>query len=248
MKLISYKKVLTYLSFLSIISVLLSNLTVQADELSSHRQAHSLMGSHGMVLIHDERVGFFVSHLPLYNQPHNFQLIYKVKISEPDKLLNLLKNGLVTVLPDNFDLSKLINGENFSINTAFYQGHFERGGLIKFTTKMSFEKPILIKKVSPEFNSKSSIIYTVPMSNQVTFFAHKIQQTPSFDAIGFIDSDFIDSSAIKHYKSKSKSKDGDGIDYLTCDKPEKLDTKTIQERLQTCQKFNIKYIETKDFS
>jgi hypothetical protein len=239
MKIISYKYTLNYIQLLILVLCVLTILKVQAEELINLHEAHSLDGSHGMVLIHDDKEGFFVSHLPLYSRPHHFQLIYKVRINESDKVIDLLENGMITVLPDNFDLSRLVKGESFSINATFYQGHFERGGEIKLTTNLLFDEPVLIKRVNPKFNAISSIIYTVPISNQLEIFAHKIQQAPSFDAIGF-----INSAEIKRYNNQKE----DGVKYLTCDKGTKLTTQKIKQNFEACQKFNIQYIETKDFS
>ena len=239
MKITSYKQNLNTYNFCFIIFGLLTLLKVQAGELNSLHQSHSLVGSHGMVLIHDDKQGFFLSHLPLYNHPHDFQLIYKVQIKKSEKVIDLLGNKIITVLPDNFDLSRLVKGESFSINANVYQGHFERGGTKKFSTKLHFDKPILIKRVNPRFNSTSSIIYTVPISNQLEIFAHKIQQAPSFDAIGF-----INSAEIKRYNNQKEG----GVKYLTCNIGEKLTTEKIKHSFEACQKFNIKYIETKDFS
>lgn len=227
------------MQFISLVFAVLTLLKVQAGELNNLHESHSLFGSHGMVLIHDDKEGIFLSHLPLYNHPHDFQLIYKVEINESEKVNDLLGNQIITVLPDNFDLSRLVKGESFSINANVYQGHFERGGTMKFSTKLHFDKPVLIKKINPKFNATSSIIYTVPISNQLEIFAHKIQQAPSFDAIGF-----INSAEIKRYNNQKE----DGVKYLTCDKGKKLTTKKIKHSFEACQKFNIKYIETKDFS
>lgn len=235
MKITPYK----YTLLLSLIIAVFSILKVQAGELISIHESHNLVGSHGMVLIHDDKEGFFVSHLPLYSHPHNFQIIYKVQIYEADKIFDLLGNGIVTLLPNNFDLSRLVKGESFSMNATFYQGHFERGGIIKFTTKILFEDPVLIKRIDPKFNSASSIIYTIPISNQLEVFAHKIQQAPSFDTIGFIDSE-----EIKRYNNKNE----DGVEYLTCNPPTRLTTQEITKSFETCQPFKIKYIETKDFN
>lgn len=215
---------------------------------------HDLMGSHGMVLILDENEGFFASHLPLYSSPHNYQIIYKVKVENPKLLAGYLQKGMVTVLPDRFDLTKLIKGESFSINTAFFQGHFERGGKQVVSANMIFENPVLIEKVSTTFKSKNAHFYTVPISESTAIFAHKIQRSPSFDAIGFLNKKMDQVTAIHEGSSKSNnpelsnsSNSSNSSDMKTCIMPAILESAQIKKQLANCAKFQWKYIETQDF-
>lgn len=238
-----FKNTFFYLLFLSLNFILMNIVKVQAETLHSEHKSHNLFGSHGMVLIHDNEQGFYASHLPLYTQPHHYQLVYKIETNTPEKLLTLLKTGMVTMLPDNFDLTRLVQGERFSINTAFFQGHFERGGKKIFNTNMAFEKPILIKKVNPSFFSTSSTFYLVPISDKQSLVSHKIQQAPSFDAIGLMNNAEI--------ISNNETEKEEGIRYLTCNKPSLLTLIEITTYFKTCQNFNVnfnfKYIETQDF-
>lgn len=214
-------------------------MTVQAVEVEHEHSTHSLIGSHGMVLIHHQNTGFYASHMPLYNSPHNYQIIYKVQIDEHEKLNNLLKNGLVTLLPERFDLSKLVNGESLSIKTSFFKGHFERGGSIKFTSKIRFERPLLIKKIEPNYKSNRSEFYSVAVSSNVEIIAHKIQQVPSFDAIGF-----MEKTLVKKTKKTPKLKSN----IYSCEKPQHLTIAAIEQKLDECLKIKAKYIESMDFS
>ena len=111
----------TYLKLLFLLCSMFNLAAAQATE-------PHLIGSHGMVLINDKQAGSFVSHLPLYRSPHNYQIIYKVQLPQEVPIEQLAVSGMVTVLPDNFDLNRLVNGESFTINAKFFQGHFERGG------------------------------------------------------------------------------------------------------------------------
>lgn len=232
----------------NVLNILLA-FSAQAKVPNNQHSQHSLMGSHGMVLMHDANEGFFVSHLPLYSSPHNYQLIYKVKIEKSDQLLNMLQKEMVTLVPDNFDLSRLIRGESFAINTMFFQGHFERGGKQKLTAKLTFEKSILAEKVSTSYSTKDAVFYTVVISDQSAIFAHKIQRSPSFDAIGFIKRSAIKNKLITSTEKKSNStKATTNTASVICDKPTTLEPHTIKQQLESCAQFEIKYIETKDFS
>lgn len=231
MKIFFIKSIIASLLVTSFLTAPFISINAQANDSPILHGNHNLMGSHGMVLIYHPEEGFFVSHLPLYLTPHDYQLIYKIQVAEPEKLTDLLKNDMVTLLPANFDLSRLIVGERFSINTTFFQGHFERGGKSQFSTDMTFEKPILIKKVSPTFTSTKAVTFLAPISEQNAIFAHRIQKPPSFDAIGFVNSATVN----------------DKFDTLICDKPSKLSVETIKAKLTACAKFDVKYIETQDF-
>lgn len=231
MKTFFIKSIIATLLVTSFLTASLISINAQANDSHILHGNHSLMGSHGMVLIYHPEEGFFVSHLPLYRTPHDYQLIYKIQVAEPEKLADLIKNDMVTLLPANFDLSRLIAGERFSINTTFFQGHFERGGKPQFSTDMTFEKPILIKKVSPTFTAKKATTYLAPVSEQHAIFAHRIQKPPSFDAIGFVESATVNNK----------------VDTLMCDKPSKLSVETIKAKLEACAKLDVKYIETQDF-
>jgi hypothetical protein len=228
MKTVFAKSLITKVLLLNLFTAMLISTIAQAND--THSQ-HNLMGSHGMVLIYHPEEGFFASHLPLYRAPHNYQLIYRVQFAESEKLISLINNEIITLLPENFDLRRLIAGERLTIKTQFFQGHFERGGKSQFTTEMVFERPILIEQVSPNFTSEDSVTYLAPISEKHAVFAHKIQKPPSFDAIGFS----------KNTKSAKK------IEVVICDKPSTLNAQTVKAKLEACAQFDVKYIETQDF-
>ena len=228
------KNITLYLVSICCLVCLLTITQVQANNThSQHKQhsQHNLMGSHGMVLIYHPEEGFFASHLPLYSTPHNYQIIYQVKLEEPQKYIDMIGKGMVTLLPSNFDLKRLISGESFAINTKIFQGHFERGGEVKFSTDMTFVKPILIEKVSATFTSSKATFYQAVISDQHAIFAHKIQQAPSFDAIGFVKRSKLD------VKGETK----------ICEKPSKINEQMIKENIEACANYIISYIETQDF-
>lgn len=245
----SFNIITRAIGYFSLVTILLFSFNALADNQVNKHEHHNLMGSHGMVLMHHKDHGFFVSHLPLYVSPHHYQLIYKVKIAGADELIHRLQKKMVTVVPENFDLSRLINNERFSIDTKFYQGHFERGGKHIFSAKMTFEKSILIEKISPTFTNKTAIFQTVAISKHTAIFAHKIQQSPSFDAVGFIKNKAIKSQVSNNKNKKIKTPNSImHTDKIVCQKPSTLDARTIKQQLKRCAQFDIKYIETKDFS
>lgn len=231
MKSIFVKNISLYLFIVCCLGSLLASINVQASTKHSDHREHNLMGSHGMVLIYHPEEGFFVSHLPLYSSPHNYQIIYQVKVNKPQKLVEMIDKGMVTLLPSNFDLRRLISGQHFAIKTQVFQGHFERGGKVEFSTDITFVKPILTEKVSPSFTSPAAIYYQVAISEKHTIFAHKIQQAPSFDVIGFV----------------KQAKTGSELTIKKCEQPSVINEQMIKESIAACADFRVQYIEVQDF-
>ena len=219
-----------YLTIFSASIFPLQSKATKNAEIKHSQHQHNLMGSHGMVLLYDPIEGFIASHLPLYSTPHNYQIIYKIRIDNPDKLIQLLKTESVTLLPDNFNLMRLVNGEKFIIKANFFRGHFERGGKQVLSTNMSFEQPILVDKLSKDYVSNNAIFHTILLNDSTSIVAHKIQKKPSFDAVGFM-----------------KKEVDDKANRIVCEKPPSIDIATIKHHLKDCASFTLHYIETKDF-
>lgn len=108
------------------------------NETHSEHKEHTRFGMHGMVLITDG-VDLYASHLPLYQSPHDYQILYLVESKHNDVFIKYLTQAkqdvellyiqnMITLLPVGFDLNKLIAGNAFTIETQFFTGHFERGG------------------------------------------------------------------------------------------------------------------------
>lgn len=183
---------------------LLVALTASAQQHNTHATAnhkpHSYMGSHGMALISLPNGDTLAYHMALYAKPHDFQLLYKLVLSEEQKA-HINRHTLQTLLPDNFDLQRLIRGEKLEISADLYAGHFERGGekIARFN-KVVFEKQ-LYKNQLPARNATAATHNTLhfdlialdnqntPSGNQsnpndnLTLAIHKINLRPSFDAI-----------------------------------------------------------------
>ena len=196
---------------------------------NDHSQ-HTLMGSHGMALIYHKDVGLLASHMPLYYSPHDHQIIYKVEVDKLDDVLAMTKKGLVTILPKNFDLQKLIDGTQFSIQSDFYQGHFERGGKLTHTSNITFTKLVLSKPLEPKFSSDDNIFYVQSLSEKTALLVHKIQAKPSFDAIAFVANDAVKDLSLK-----------------TCEQTTTSEQKKLVEQLAECGIPPTAYLETKDF-
>ena len=142
-------------------------------------------GIHGMALL-GTASNIFASHLPLYNKPHDAQIIYKVKSSNT-ALYQLVKNNdLVTIKPEKFNLQRLMRGEPLVINAQVYIGHFERDGLLVYESMpIELDEQVYFRKLDelkPASNQQEYDMVSYNRKND-RLFIHRIQQAPSFDHI-----------------------------------------------------------------
>lgn len=158
---------------------------------------HSRMGQHGMVLFTDG-AHLYASHLPLYQRPHDAQIIYRIHSEHQRVLIQQLtahtaqhNSGraptLLTLLPDRFNLDRLIAGETFHLPAQIYSGHFERGGTLWLTEqRLHFVQQIYLRSLSKPVQPLSQLVRWDALSlarGHSTLFVHRIQSPPSFDAI-----------------------------------------------------------------
>lgn len=204
-------------------------LVIAATANSAQQHQHSLVGSHGMVLFQDQEQQLYVSHLPLYYRPHDHQIVYKVSITGDTNVNKLLEQGMVTVLPDVFDLSVLLQGKPLSINTKFYQGHFERGGKQVEQHKLIFTEPVYLRAVKKNGIKPKSQFDIVQVSEQQSLYIHQIEQSPSFDLLGLIDNDKVKTNTV------------------LCDKAKELSQQALMAFSKRCGLPKPIYIEYKDF-
>lgn len=171
---------------------------VTSSYANEHVESQHRIGSHGMVLFTDG-MNLFASHMPLYSTPHDYQLIYQVKTSKQQLIINYLKSvatessdrylaRMVTILPQPFDLNLLINQQPLSIPATVFKGHFERGGTPWFEDiQFEFVQMLVNKKVTlPRANTKTKehqwMMRELSLSKD-KIFIHLINEKPSFDAI-----------------------------------------------------------------
>jgi hypothetical protein len=89
------------------------------------------MGVHGMLLFGGDAL--YLSHLPMFASPHNFQVILEVGFDDAaSAALRADGDGLHTFEPAVFPITELDPGGDgptrSSIPGTIYRGHFERGG------------------------------------------------------------------------------------------------------------------------
>ncbi len=82
---------------------------------------------HGMVLFGTGP--FYISHIPMFHKPHNYQAILEVEVDTATaaELLKSGERGKMTIVPERMVLPKVIS-EKGSFQAAIYDGHFEKQG------------------------------------------------------------------------------------------------------------------------
>ena len=160
---------------------------------SATHKSHNYIGSHGMALISLPNGDTLAYHMALYAKPHDYQLLYKLVLTDEQKT-HIKRHNFQTLLPDNFDLQRLIRGEMLAVSADLYAGHFERGGkkVARFD-QVIFETQ-LYKNQLPARNTEAATHNTLHFdlislnsqsnpSDNLTLAIHKINLRPSFDAI-----------------------------------------------------------------
>src|SRR5687768_12765652 len=89
------------------------------------------MGLHGMLLFGAGPI--YLSHLPMFGLPHNFQVILEVTFDEATtELVSADADDIFTFAPVEFPIAELDpDGEppvRTTIEGTVFLGHFERGG------------------------------------------------------------------------------------------------------------------------
>lgn len=212
--------------FLAPLLILLASVAIA----ESDKHQHGRIGYHGMLLFNVPNTGLFVSHLPLYSKPHDYQIVYQVKFEGIENNSALFDEGMFTILPEKFDLNLLIEQQVFSLNTKIYSGHFERGGKKISTGKIQFSKPILVKPLSKSFSSHHAEFYLTPISEKLALAVHKIQAAPSFDSISI-----FPLNTDKH------------ADMKLCEQPNNVLHANILSAIRNCGLTPPIYLETQDF-
>ena len=99
-----------------------------------HGGGSDTMGLHGMLLFGTDPL--YLSHLPMFGHPHNFQVILEVAFdADTEAVLRADRedggDDLYTFAPAEFPITELDPagaGARTSIEGTIHRGHFERGG------------------------------------------------------------------------------------------------------------------------
>jgi hypothetical protein len=164
---------------------------------------NSHVGVHGMVLFGTGGDHLYLSHIPLYDNPHNIQVIVEVEITAgvlPAQQLFATKN--FTFRPSAaFSLHNLAHGFLNQVGGTIYMGNFESGGTPAFrNVKFAVKKVIFERDMKSTTPRNLSLDYIAVGSPAQPFLVHLIDAPPSFDHVAQVTlpaNSFLDAAALE---------------------------------------------------
>lgn len=225
------------------------------DSAASHAEhkdhkKHSYVGSHGMALMALPDGRFVAHHMPLYRAPHDYQMLYEVTFDQAKPVQQLLQQHMtlpdsdrnakvVSLLPEVFDLRKMIAGEAFSIPAKIFAGHFERGGKVVQEVTAHFKAPVYSRHISMVKKGADAVVsktqpfanvpfVEVPLAQGKVLAVHTINTQPSFDAVLLV-----------NQSNNDWQND--------CHLAEQASVTALEAALAKCQQGELLYFEWRDF-
>jgi hypothetical protein len=150
-------------------------------------------GVHGMLLFGEEE--FYLSHLPMFASPHNFQVLLEVSFDDPvrDVLLSdrqAAGAGIRTFVPEPFPIVELEPGGDkqarTSIEGTIFRGHFERGGEpIAGGVVAQVQDVVAFREldVSAQRREDQTLTYLCLGRGGQLHLAHEVTARPDFDHV-----------------------------------------------------------------
>ena len=143
-------------------------------------------GFHGM-LFFGQGDSFYISHLPMFHKPHDYQAIVEVRLKPEAKAKYQAelkrKGGYFTFAPeDTFVLPEVVVQKK-PIKGSLVQGHFERGGSELLGTELELVRVVFYKKISENDKKPPKEKYIIFGSGEEYFMAHEVFERPNVDEI-----------------------------------------------------------------
>ncbi|GLX77456.1 hypothetical protein tinsulaeT_07960 [Thalassotalea insulae] len=188
------------------------------------------VGVHGMVLV-SHSSSIYASHLPLYQKPHDIQLLYKID-TKSIPLIQLVRDAdLVTIKPRPFNLQRLARGEKLTLTADVYLGHFERGGTVVYENmELIFSRQLYVRAMKELPKASELQEYDViKLTGNSRIYVHRISQAPSYDHLIHID---LEAGCLAKFRTSSEV-------------PKETE---LQYKFLNCGTMKPLYYETEDFS
>lgn len=143
-------------------------------------------GFHGM-LFFGQGDSFYISHLPMFHKPHDYQAIVEVRLKPEVKAKYQAelkrKGGYFTFAPeDTFVLPEVVVQKK-PIKGSLVQGHFERGGSELLGTELELVRVVFYKKISEKDKKPPKEKYIIFGNGEEYFMAHEVFERPNVDEI-----------------------------------------------------------------
>lgn len=168
------------------------------DNMKDHKMEHEHEEPpHNMMIVGEKSV--FLSHLPMFMTPHNFQVILEATFTSGGKNVQEIytkdrqshrETKMYTLAPEeSFKLPTLFTPSPPSRNSfkgTILRGHLERGGeKIEGLTNIdvNVKRVVYAQKLGRGFDKSEKLTYLLFGSGQELFMAHVIAKPPDFDQI-----------------------------------------------------------------
>jgi len=159
-------------------------------------------GFHGMLIVGEETI--YVSHLPMWMAPHNFQVILEVTFKGPGQpqaryIDDRKTTGtrLYTLEPEEFDIKELAPTapqhlpSRSSFGATIWRNHFEdhpvthpgQRFMIAQDAEVHVENVVYFQELHPHGPGLQALEYLLFGKGQELFLAHVITQPPDFDQV-----------------------------------------------------------------
>ncbi|MCM2281216.1 MAG: hypothetical protein NDI61_05145 [Bdellovibrionaceae bacterium] len=144
---------------------------------------------HGMLLFGSGP--FYVSHLPKFHKPHNYQAIYEIELDAATAAKvrsEKAKHGYFTIAPtENFVLPEMTKNKS-TFPALLFGGHFERDGNKLGSAQIQIKRVVYFRQLNGENAASSESAFFAFGSRTEAFLARRIQKAPDFDQISKIQS------------------------------------------------------------
>jgi len=171
---------------LKTILVMIMTLITQVALSQTHVHNMDHPSVHGMAMVGTHKI--YLSHLPMFHSPHDYQAIVEVSLSNEGQAKYLESKAsssetLYTLVPEIFVLPEMIaNPKPFK--ASLFKGHFERGGVeIASDVTVTVTKVLYFIKFSPQVKQPADANYLIFGNAQEQFAAHTITAKPDFDQL-----------------------------------------------------------------
>lgn len=143
-------------------------------------------GFHGMLFFGMDET-FYISHLPMFHKPHDYQAIVEVRLPPGARAQYQAelkkKGGYFTFAPEgNFVLPEVVT-KKLPIKGSLVQGHFERGGNPLLDVELELVRVVFYKKLSDKDKKPPKEKYIVFGKGKEYFMAHEVFERPNVDEI-----------------------------------------------------------------
>jgi hypothetical protein len=176
------------LAFSASVSLAAVGCSTAAGGLGTAEPAHSgtpgsHVGVHGMVLFGHDKI--YVSHIPTFGAPHNFQGVLEVAIeSGVPSTSQSFSDELYTIRPSSMSLYDLLHGTLKSFTGTIFKGNFEAGGRPVFrNVKFAVKRLLLERPLSPSTPASADLRYLAVGTAADPYLVHLLDAPSTFDQI-----------------------------------------------------------------